>query len=417
MAVIFRLPAFDPDRLVVAYAVGRQAALQRGEIDERLERRAGLALGGDRTVELALPVIAAADHGAHCAVRCHRNQRALADLELVAFLCQFLVERLFGVGLQACINGRRNRDVFVNMAEHVIERVHHPVGDVIDRAVAGLRHDARRLRQRHALVALADEVKPGHHFEHDLGSFLSRIEIAGGCQSRGRAHQAGQQSRFGEGYLLGGFAEIALRGLFNAVGAGPEIDTIQIELEDLRFRKIAFQPQREQQFLQLAVDRTFLSQKEIFRQLLRDGGAALGHAAMPNVGDQRARDAVRVDAVMLVEAPILDGDEGLRNVVRQFFQRQNGAAPIAAGGERMALIIHDPDRGRPLGNCQRLDRRQVGAGPGQRADGGDDEPQADHRAPIGHAADERAFAATRFALAPAFSWLWATARAVGGANA
>ena len=29
MAVVFRLPAFDPDRPVVAYAVGRQPAFQR----------------------------------------------------------------------------------------------------------------------------------------------------------------------------------------------------------------------------------------------------------------------------------------------------------------------------------------------------------------------------------------------------
>ena len=80
----FRLPALELDRLVLAHAVGGQSVLERGQIDEGLERGAGLPLGGDRAVELALAVIASADHGAHRAVRRHRHQRALADAALVA---------------------------------------------------------------------------------------------------------------------------------------------------------------------------------------------------------------------------------------------------------------------------------------------------------------------------------------------
>ena len=101
---------------------------------------------------------------------------------------------------------------------------------------------------------------------------------------------------------------------------------------------------------------------------------ALGHAAMQNIGDDGARDAPRIDAVMLVETPILDGDEGLRHVARHVLQRQHGAAGIAAGGERTAADIDDLDRGRPLGDLQRLDRRQMRAGPGDDADGADDQP-------------------------------------------
>ncbi len=222
----------------------------------------------------------------------------------------------------------------------------------------------------------------GHGGEHGLRALLGAVEIARRCKTRRRLHQAGEQGGFGEGYVLGGLAEIALRGLLDAVGAGAEIDPVQIQFENLRLGKFPLQPEREQHLLQLAMDGTFLSQKEIFRQLLRDGGAALADAAVQNVGDQRARDAVRVDAVMLVEAPILDGEEGLRHIARQFLQRQHRATQVAAGGERAALDIHDLDRGRPLRDLQRLDRRQMRAGPGDGADAADDEPQRQHQAPI-----------------------------------
>ena len=46
--------------------------------------------------------------------------------------------------------------------------------------------------------------------------------------------------------------------------------------------------------------------------LLRDGRAALHDAAGLEVGERRARDAERVDAVVLEEAIVLGGDEGLR---------------------------------------------------------------------------------------------------------
>ena len=74
-AVVLRLPALDRDRLVLAHAVGRQSAFERGEIDERLERRARLALGGDGAVELAFGVVPAADQRAHRA-RAASSRRA-----------------------------------------------------------------------------------------------------------------------------------------------------------------------------------------------------------------------------------------------------------------------------------------------------------------------------------------------------
>ena len=104
----------------------------------------------------------------------------------------------------------------------------------------------------------------------------------------------------------------------------------------------------------------------------------------------------RIDAVMRIEAPVLDGDERLGHIVRQLVQRHRGAAHVAAGGERRAVGAEDQNRGRALGDFERLDRRQVDADPDQHADRADHGPEGKDRAPIDQPADAgAAFAAPR----------------------
>ena len=63
----------------------RVARLERGRVDERLERRARLPLRLHRAVEMALVEVAAADHRAHVAGRrVERDQRRLQRRRSVA---------------------------------------------------------------------------------------------------------------------------------------------------------------------------------------------------------------------------------------------------------------------------------------------------------------------------------------------
>ena len=153
--------------------------------------------------------------------------------------------------------------------------------------------------------------------------------------------------------------------------------------------KLTLEPQRQQRFLELAVDRALLRQEEILGELLRDGRAALRDGAVQDVGDESAPDAEGVDAVMFVKAAVLDGDECLRHVAGHFPQRQRRAGEIATARERAPLYVDDLDRRLPLRNFQRLDRWQMCADPGDEADAADGEPQADHQAPVGNAAEAR----------------------------
>ena len=58
---------------------------------------------------------------------------------------------------------------------------------------------------------------------------------------------------------------------------------------------------------------------------------------MHDVGDRRAGDADRIDAVMRIEAAVLDGDERLRQIGRQILQRDIGAGHFAARGQHAAV--------------------------------------------------------------------------------
>ena len=112
------------------------------------------------------------------------------------------------------------------------------------------------------------------------------------------------------------------------------------------------EPERQHHFLQLARDGAFLSQEQIFGQLLRDGRSALRGAAAEHVSDERADDAEGIDAMVRIKAAILDGDKSFWHIVRQFPQLHRGAAHIAACGEGRAVGADDENRGRTFRNFQ-----------------------------------------------------------------
>ena len=183
-------------------------------------------------------------------------------------------------------------------------------------------------------------------------------------------------------HLARRLAEIALRGGLDAVGAGAEIDAVEIELENLVLAELALEPEREHQLLHLAPERALLGQEQVLGELLGEGGAALRHAAAKHVGDHGAGEPDRVDAEMAVEPAILDRDERLRQVGGKLLDRHIRAAHLAAQDERPAVGPDDLDRRRPFRHFERLDRRQRRDHEGDRPDRGDHRPQAEHQRPV-----------------------------------
>ena len=145
--VIFRLPAFHIDRSVFAHRIRGQAGFERGEINERLESRARLALRRSRAVELAFGVIAAADQRLDRAFGVKRDKGSLADAERRTFAIELFGERFSGRRLQRDAERRRDRDIFIDRADRIVERVHYEIGSVIDRAGVSISHGLRGMNE------------------------------------------------------------------------------------------------------------------------------------------------------------------------------------------------------------------------------------------------------------------------------
>ena len=89
----------------------------------------------------------------------------------------------------------------------------------------------------------------------------------------------------------------------------PEVDRVQIGGQDLILRPLLLELPRERRLEELAADRLLAGQVGVLDELLGDRRAALHRTVVRDVGPERARHAADVDAAVLVEALVLDGDD------------------------------------------------------------------------------------------------------------
>ena len=164
----------------LAHRVRGEALLQGGEIDERLERGARLALGGDRPVELALGVALAPDHRPDRAGRVDSDQRSLADAEFGPLGVELVGQRPLGLGLHLRVDRGRHHDVLVDRPDRVVERVHHVVGGVVDRPGRLVAPDLRRIGERRLGLGLGDLALLGHGGDDLRGALVGAGEVVVG---------------------------------------------------------------------------------------------------------------------------------------------------------------------------------------------------------------------------------------------
>ena len=235
-------------------SVRAQPGFEPGEIDERLEGRARLALRLGRAVELAVAVIAPADHRPHRAVRRHRDQRALADRVLRRRSAP-VSSAIGGLGgrLQARVERRAHGQVAVGRCRRTRGSARRPSRR--NSATPAGRCGASAKPRFSAASAWARVMKPGldHVVEH-----LRRARAAALSRSRAGLSRLGalispaMTALSNRVSLRRRFAEIALRRGIDAVSAGAEIDPVQIDFEDLVLGEAVLEPQRQQRLADLA---------------------------------------------------------------------------------------------------------------------------------------------------------------------
>ena len=325
-----------------------QPRLQGGEVDEQLECRARLPLRLRGAVELARGVAAAAEHGAHAAVRRHRDQRDLLGARRSAGFAERGLHRLFRGMLQLLIERRAHHQARLLGVGIEPALGDHPVGEIAAIGVCVRRPGPSRRGFGGARVRSSDRADLRHAVQHHRGAGLRELEIARRRVARRRPDQAGEHGCLGERQIARRLGEVPPRRGVDPVRAAAEVDPIEIDLEDLLLVEAGLDPERVERLLDLAQHAALGREEHELRQLLADRAAALDHAAGLDVAYERPADADRIDAGVLIKATVLDRDHRLGQPGRDLIEREVLAVAIAEAREGDAGPILQRDFGLPV---------------------------------------------------------------------
>ena len=184
------------------------------------------------------------------------------------------------------------------------------------------------------------------HLDQRLVAVLAgEVDVVVGGVLRRVAHQPGEHRGLADGDVLDLLAEVRARRRGDAVRAVPEVDVVEVDLEDLGLRELALEAHREDQLLHLAADLLRLlelrdllvghqtldgadcllaDEQRLLDDLLGQGrGALLDVAVGAEVEPGGAHDADEIEAGVLVEPVVLGGQERGDQVLRHPSERDD----------------------------------------------------------------------------------------------
>ena len=365
VAVVLEPRAADGDgRVAVEDDVGVHARLERRGEREDLEARARLALGRGG-VHLggggAAVVVASAHHRLDVAGRGVDGHECLLQLVVAA-----VGEELLHGGLGGLLVGGVNRGVDLEAAlddgvgaEVALQHALHVVGPVgvgallVQVGVTKVELDGLGLG---GVVVLLGDVAQAQHVVQDL---VAALEAGAGVHGRvvvgGRVGQADERGGLGQREVARVLVEVGLACGLDAVGAVAVVDGVEVHHQDLVLGVHLLHLDGDVGLAHLALEglvELLVGQDGVAHELLGDGGGALGAAG--ELREHGAHDACRVDAVVLVEALVLNVHGALEHVVGHMVLRDGLAVLQVERGDGVALRVVDLAR---LGH-------QVGVGRG-----------------------------------------------------
>ena len=221
------------------------------------------------------------------------------------------------------------------------------------------------------LVLLArDQALIRHAEEHEVAALLGGGRVRDRVVRARRGDHAGDQRGLRRLELRGARAdpvgvaagvlpaEVGARGGLDAVRAVAEVDRVEVVAQDLLLRPLAREVVRHRRLAQLHEQRpAVLGGERVLDELLGDRRAALHRLLGQDVLVERAADAAEVDAVVGVEALVLDRDDRVLHGRRDLVLGDEDPLLVAGqAAERLAAAVDDHGvAGRRL-----LELRQVG---------------------------------------------------------
>ena len=261
--------------------------------------------------------------------------------------------------------------------------------DVVDEVgrVVVLDEDLARMQRLDSgavVGGLADIAIGEHQAQHFIAPLLGELRMMQRVEAVGRAYHPGDRRHLADRQIARFLGEVELGGLPHAVdsllAALPEVDVVDVVFQDLVLGILALGDIRHQDLLDLAPPVALAGQEKILHQLLGQGRAALAHAMRGEVHPGGFDDTDQVDAVMLVEAMVLGGEDRVDQRGRNLRKRYQAALLPATlensayqlrlelGREqRLAIerVAHREHRvARPQGHFDRF-AREVGIGIGE----------------------------------------------------
>jgi hypothetical protein len=287
---------------------------------EGLEGRARLAHALHGEVELALAVVVAADHRADGAVPwVDRDERGGGPLGVGQPLRDRVARRL----LQLQVDRRDDAEPAaedLGLAVLVDQLLLDVVDEVLRRPLRPRQADLVRVgeigRVRLVVLRRRDLSLLEHRPQHEPAPLARLLRVGHRVVEARVGRDPREQRRLRERQVAGALLEVRQRGLLDPVGAVPEVDRVQVLLQDPPLRPAAPRVVGEPlelpgvgRLAHLARDCLLLAVERVLHELLRDRRAALDHGLAADVGDEGARDAAEVDALVLPEAAVLDRDD------------------------------------------------------------------------------------------------------------
>ena len=340
-----RIGSYEPK--VDCRAVGR----------DRLYRGAGGAVGPGGAVEAEvyrLLADAAAERQHLALERIHYDYRTLQLLVAVRRLRyrrEVAVDRV-DTGLNVCIKaavylvaavieqGTRGvlADAFLRheiLRDIVNDRLSVVGHYLLSIALVGSVSEDKLLIHGLTVLVIVDIALLVHLAQDRLLTLLIVLPVIEGVVIRRQIRDADDRGALGKRQLRHVLAEIGLRRGLYAEAALTEVHSVEVPFHDLLLVVLLLKLKRGEYLGELALDRDLFLTGQVLYELLGDGRAAVAALAAGEDRDERTGRTVPVNALVLIEALILDGDQRLFHVPRDLVIVDPDAVLLA--GERGEL--------------------------------------------------------------------------------
>ena len=152
-----------------------------------------------------------------------------------------------------------------------------------------------------------------------------------------------EHRRFADVELADVLAEIEPRRLLDAVARVAEVDLVHVQRHDLLLAQRLLDPAREDDLLDLALERALRREQERLDDLLRDRRRAFLGVTGAQVRDERAHHADVVDAAVGPELVVLGRDERVDHDRRNLVVRNERAALVKQLADAAIVGVEDRD--------------------------------------------------------------------------